>query len=211
MPPKSLCICPCAHPSLIHVRSISPISFEVGIPNLMCGYTLGSRSVAYYFRVTWSWPLASFLEKLCQEHISNIIWGRDPKFGVLIHLGVGEWRALSWVTMTLTFGLNSIKIVYLGAFVSLWHISCLRRFLYPPQTLFVVGILFSRCPSVRACVRPSVTFTSRKLCLWWVYCFHVVHPSVRPSVTFCFFNILKSHCWIFIKPCKHVHICKTNT
>ena len=19
------------------------------------------------------------------------------------------------------------------------------------------------------------------------------------------------HCWIFIKPCKHVHICKTNT
>ena len=52
-----------------------------------------------------------------------------------------------------------------------------------------------------------------------VYCFHVVRacvcacvcPSVRPSVTFCFFNILKSHCWIFIKPCEHVHICKTNT
>ena len=38
-----------------------------------------------------------------------------------------------------------------------------------------------------------------------------VRPSVRPSVTFCFFNNLKSHCWIFIKPCKHVHICKTNT
>ena len=53
--------------------------------------------------------------------------------------------------------------------------------LYPLQTLFVVGILFSRCPCVRA------------------------------SVTFCFLNILKSHCWIFIKPCKHVHICKTNT
>ena len=60
--------------------------------------------------------------------------------------------------------------------------------LYPPQTLFVGGILFSRCPSVRASVR----------------------PSVRPSVTLCFLNILKSHCWIFIKPCKHVHICKTN-
>ena len=57
--------------------------------------------------------------------------------------------------------------------------------IYPPQTLFGVGILFSRCPCVCACVRPSVTF--------------------------CFFNILKSHCWIFIKPCKHVHICKTNT
>ena len=61
----------------------------------------------------------------------------------------------------------------------------IKVFLYPPQTLFVVGILFSRCPSVRACVRPSVTF--------------------------CFLNILKSHCWIFIKPCKHVHIYKTNT
>ena len=53
--------------------------------------------------------------------------------------------------------------------------------LYPPQTLFVVGILFSRC------------------------------PCVCPSVTLCFLNIFKSHCWIFIKPCKHVHICKTNT
>ena len=38
-----------------------------------------------------------------------------------------------------------------------------------------------------------------------------VCPCVRPSVTFCFLDILKSHCWIFIKPCKHVHICKTNT
>ena len=50
-----------------------------------------------------------------------------------------------------------------------------------PQTLFVVGILFS-------------------LCL-----------SVRQSVTFCFLNNSKSLCWIFIKPCKHVHKCKTNT
>ena len=53
--------------------------------------------------------------------------------------------------------------------------------LYPPQTLFVGGILFSCC------------------------------PCVRPSVTLCFLNNSKSHCWIFIKPCKHVHICKTNT
>ena len=57
--------------------------------------------------------------------------------------------------------------------------------------------------------------TPCKLCLWWVYCFHVVCPSVRacvrPSVTFCFLNNSKIHCWIFIKPCKHVRICKTNT
>ena len=68
-------------------------------------------------------------------------------------------------------------------------ILSLRSLLYPPQTLFVGGILFSRCPSVRPCVR----------------------PSVRPSVTLCFLNNSKSHCRIFIKPCKHVHICKTNT
>ena len=38
-----------------------------------------------------------------------------------------------------------------------------------------------------------------------------VRPYVCPSVRLCFLNILKSYCWIFIKPCKHVHICKTNT
>ena len=66
-----------------------------------------------------------------------------------------------------------------------WSIWSIDWFLYPLQTLFVGGILFSRCPSVRLCVRPSVTL--------------------------CFLNNSKSHCWIFIKPCKHVHICKTNT
>ena len=69
-------------------------------------------------------------------------------------------------------------------------------------------------------------YTPRKLCLppanfvcGGVYCFHVVRlcvrpcvrPSVRPSVTFCFLNILKSQCWNFIKLCKHINICKTNT
>ena len=39
-------------PSLIRVWSISPVLFKVGIPNSMCGYTLGSWSVPYYFRVT---------------------------------------------------------------------------------------------------------------------------------------------------------------
>ena len=34
------------------VRCISPIFFEVGIPNLVCGCILGWRSVMYYFRVT---------------------------------------------------------------------------------------------------------------------------------------------------------------
>ena len=33
---------------------------------------------------------------------------------------------------------------------------------------------------------PPRKLSPRKLCLWWVYCFHVVRASVRPSVTFCF-------------------------
>ena len=69
--------------------------------------------------------------------------------------------------------------------------------LYPPQTLFVVGytvFTLSVRASVRACVRACV------------------RPCVRPSVrNVLFFNNLESHCWLFIKPCKHVHICKTNT
>ena len=36
----------------LRVRCISPRFFEVGIPNLVCGYILGWRSVAYHFPVT---------------------------------------------------------------------------------------------------------------------------------------------------------------
>ena len=43
------------------------------------------------------------------------------------------------------------------------------------------------------------------------YTVFTLSVCVRQSVMFRFLNILKSHCWIFIKPCKLVHICKTNT
>ena len=36
----------------LHVRCISPILFEVGIPNLVCGCILGWQSVAYHILVT---------------------------------------------------------------------------------------------------------------------------------------------------------------
>ena len=36
----------------LRVWCISPIFFEVGIPNLICGCILGWRSVEYHFRVT---------------------------------------------------------------------------------------------------------------------------------------------------------------
>ena len=37
----------------------SPLSFEVGIPNLVCGCILGWRNVAYHFRVTVTLTLTS--------------------------------------------------------------------------------------------------------------------------------------------------------
>ena len=96
-------------------------------------------------------------------------------------------------------------------------------FIIPPAN-FVWGytVFTSVRVCVRACVRPSVRPSDipppppNFVCVE-VYCFTLsvrvcVRPSVRrPSETLCFLNILKSHCWIFIRPCKHVHICKTNT
>ena len=53
---------PSVRPSVpLHVRSISPIFFEVGIPNLVCECILGWRSVAYHFRVTVTLTLTSDL------------------------------------------------------------------------------------------------------------------------------------------------------
>ena len=84
------------------------------------------------------WP--SFQEWLCSEHICYIIWCRNPKFGVVIPLGMAEWYIPFWVTLTLTFTSGLISrffVLYysylssnvcyarpipLGAFVTcLWH------------------------------------------------------------------------------------------
>ena len=45
----------------LDVRSISPIFFEVGIPNLVCGYILEWRIEAYHFQVTVTLTLTSDL------------------------------------------------------------------------------------------------------------------------------------------------------
>ena len=45
----------------LRVRCISPILFEVGFPNLMCGCILDWRSVTYYFWVTVTLTLTSDL------------------------------------------------------------------------------------------------------------------------------------------------------
>ena len=78
-------------------------------------------------------------------------------------------------------------------FRCIFFLGALRVNYTPCKLCLRVGILFSCCPCVRGCV---------------CACFRA---CIRPSVMFCFLNNLKSHCWIFIKPCKHVYICKTNT
>ena len=60
-PSVSPSVRPSVRPSRFRVRSISPIFFELGIPNLVCGYILGWRSVAYHFRVTVTLTLTSDL------------------------------------------------------------------------------------------------------------------------------------------------------
>ena len=60
-PSVSPSVRPSVRPSRFRVRSISPIFFEVGISNLVCGYILGWRSVAYHFQVTATLTLTSDL------------------------------------------------------------------------------------------------------------------------------------------------------
>ena len=93
------------------------------------------------------WP--SFQELLCPEHISYIIWCRNPKFWVVIPLGMAEWCIPFWVTLTLSlpsglisrffvlyYSYLSSNVSYarpipVGAFVTcLWHFLFLLAFWY---------------------------------------------------------------------------------
>ena len=102
------------------------------------------------------WP--SFQELLCPEHICYIIWCRNPKFGVVIPLGMAELCIPFWVslTLTLTSGLISrffvlyysylssnvsyARPIPLGAFVTcLWHFLLLMLLRYRLCTAFLGG------------------------------------------------------------------------
>ena len=103
------------------------------------------------------WP--SFQELLFPEHISYIIWCRNPKFGVVIPLGMAEWCIQFWVILTLTLtsgfisrffllyysylssNVSCARPIPLGAFVTcLWHF------------LFCHVLTMSLCASVYMCV-----------------------------------------------------------
>ena len=104
MPPKELweAYSNCTvRPSVpLRVRCISPVFFEVGIPNLVCGCILGWVSVAYHFRVTVTLALTSDLVFIvismsvrpasCPVHISYILQSRNSKFDVWMHLGMAK-------------------------------------------------------------------------------------------------------------------------
>ena len=93
------------------------------------------------------WP--SFQELLCPEQISYIIWCRNPKFGVVIPLGMAELCIQFWVILTLTLtsgfisrffllyysylssNVSCARPIPLGAFVTcLWHFLFVLFFLF---------------------------------------------------------------------------------
>ena len=89
---------------LLRVRCISPILFEVGITNLVCGCILG-WSDAYHFLVTVTLTLTSDLVFIvitmsirpsvpltCPVHISYNFWVRNSKFDVWMQLVMVECR-----------------------------------------------------------------------------------------------------------------------
>ena len=103
--------------------SVSPSSCsvhvsEVGIPNLVCGCILGWWIVAYHFIVTVTLTSdLDFLEYSCPEHISYIIWGRNPKLVCACILG---WQSVAyhpWVTLTLTSDLVCRIDIESGAYL----------------------------------------------------------------------------------------------
>ena len=102
------------------------------------------------------WP--SFQELLSPQHICYIIWCRNPKFGVVIPLGMAEWYIPFWVTltMTLTSGLISRFFVlyysYLSSNVSYARpiplgafVTCLWHFLLSSFSYWSLIYLYKQC------------------------------------------------------------------
>ena len=73
------------------VRSVSLIFFEVGIPTFVCICIFGWRSGTYLFWVTMTLTSDLVLIIIVSgTYLLNIIWDRNPKFCVWMHLGMIE-------------------------------------------------------------------------------------------------------------------------
>ena len=114
----------------LRVRCISPIFFEVGIPNLVCGSILGWQSVAYHFRVTVTLTsdlvfiviTMSVRPPVCQSVPLRVLCISPIFFEVGIpHLMCGcvlGWQSVAYhfrVTVTLTSDLV-FRIIVSGAY-----------------------------------------------------------------------------------------------
>ena len=137
MPPKELweaysnrTVCPSVCPSRF-VRCISPIFFEVGIPNLLSGCILGWPSVVYYFRVTVTLTLTSDLVFIVitmsvRPSVPLRVRCISPIFfevGIpnLMCGCILEWRSVAYhfqVTVTLTLTPDLVfRIIVSGAYL----------------------------------------------------------------------------------------------
>ena len=85
------------------VQSISPILFDVGIPNLGWWFLLGWRSGAYHFESLWPWHwlLASFRDFLCYITanfpqmclmLDQFLWGHSSRVcDIFFYQSYGPW------------------------------------------------------------------------------------------------------------------------
>ena len=79
------------------VRSISAMLFEVGIPNLVCRYILGLRSVTYCFPVTVTdhWSKFYYLRYESQIWCVDAYWGCRVSHTVSLSLWAWPWPLAS--------------------------------------------------------------------------------------------------------------------
>ena len=122
------------------------------------------------------WP--SFQELLCPEHISYIIWCRNPKFGVVIPLGMAEWCIQFWVILTLTLTSGFISRFFLLYYSYLSpNVSCARPI---PLGAFVTCLwhfLFS-FSFVFSCYFDGVKGVVANICFTTVPCLSILHMNV---------------------------------
>ena len=131
MPPKELweaysnrTVCPSV---LLRVRCISPIFFEVGIPNLVCGCILGWQSVAYHFRVTVTLTSDLVFILITMSFRPSVPLRVRCISPIFFEVGIPNlmcgcilgWRSVGyhfWVTVTLTSDLV-LRIIVSGAYL----------------------------------------------------------------------------------------------
>ena len=89
----------------------------------------------------------------------------------------------------------------------------MEMFPVPPPMVYILQLIcFTRvCTNVGDFNNRNLLFSPLTMFEWYTVFTLSVRVCLHPSVTFDSLNFLKIHCWNFIKPCKHIHIYRTNT